>query len=431
MERRTQQYNATNGDRLSWIVRYDDLNPVMDRIARHFSNKLTDEQLVQSIRLEDHMDAIMSIAVTQLVDVLLGIKQIPARGNPVKTIRKMPRQKRVDLAQLVILYDQPHSGNTKNRFARLRRKLRLSPISSTTLAKWVGLAMLLLTTALGCIYWLNNTNTLYELILLGTSAAGTILLLSTVVVRYLRLRLLSRRIQKELCTVERTTHDFNDMFSQLSPRDLFAQPLPATSDQDNRYQLMSRLMDILEELGYAGMVVFIDRIDEPAVINGRPDHMRSLIWPMLNNKFLQQDRIGIKLLLPLELRHILHRESSDFFQKARLDKQHLIDRLTWSGSLLYDLCTRRLQACQRPSTTKLVLTDLFADDVTSQNIIDALDQMQQPRDAFKFLYQVIQEHCSSVTDEQPVWKIPHLMLDQIRKQQSQRVQEFHRGITPA
>ena len=164
--------------------------------------------------------------------------------------------------------------------------------------------------------------------------------------------------------------------------------------------------------------------------------MRSVIWPMLSNKFLQQDGVGVKLLLPVELRHMLHREDADFFQRARLDKQHLIDRLVWSGTTLYDLCSARLNACRAGSTSgggsePIALTDLFEQDVTRQDLIDALDQMMQPRDAFKFLYAVIQEHCRMVSQDEADYLIPRLTLESVRRQQAQRVQDLGRGMTPS
>ena len=42
------------------------------------------------------------------------------------------------------------------------------------------------------------------------------------------------------------------------------------------------------------MLVLVDRVDEPTLINGEPERMRALVWPLLNNKFLQQDRVGVK-----------------------------------------------------------------------------------------------------------------------------------------
>jgi hypothetical protein len=214
-------------------------------------------------------------------------------------------------------------------------------------------------------------------------------------------------------------------------RDLNEQPVPIAGDQDARYQLTQRLIAVLRRFGYDNVTVLVDRVDEPALVNGEPERMRSLVWPMLNNKFLQQDGVAIKLLLPIELRHLLHKEDADFFQRARLDKQHLVDRLTWSGTFLYDLCTRRLQACQGEESEPVSLRDLFAEAVNSRELIDALDQMHQPRDAFKFLHAVIQEHCANVPEDEAEYKIPRLTLEAVRKQQSQRVQEFHRGLTPA
>ena len=69
--------------------------------------------------------------------------------------------------------------------------------------------------------------------------------------------------------------------------------------------------------------------------------------------------------------------------------------------------------------------------VTRQDVVDALDQMQQPRDAFKLLYRCVQEHCSNVTDEAPEWRIPRLTLEHVRKEQAERVQQLFRGVRPA
>jgi hypothetical protein len=138
------------------------------------------------------------------------------------------------------------------------------------------------------------------------------------------------------------------------------------------------------------------------------------------------------MLLPLELRHMLNRESPEFFREARLDKQNLIERLSWSGALLYDLCTARLNACRDPSAngSRLTLRDLFDDTVTQQDLIDALDQMQQPRDAFKFVYQLIHEHCSNIPEEAAQFKIPRPVLDALRKQQVERMTGMLRGVRP-
>ena len=191
-------------------------------------------------------------------------------------------------------------------------------------------------------------------------------------------------------------------------------------------------MDLLKSLGYAGMIVLVDRVDEPTAVAGDAQKMRSLIWPMFDNKFLKQDGIGLKLLLPVELSYLLQKEGPEFFQEARLDKQNMIERLTWSGATLYDLCSGRVNACRSPEHTEpIVLTDFFEEGVDRTALIDALDQMHQPRDAFKFMYNVIQEHCRLLPDDAADFKVDRLTLESARRNQSQRVQEFFRGLTPA
>jgi hypothetical protein len=179
------------------------------------------------------------------------------------------------------------------------------------------------------------------------------------------------------------------------------------------------------------VLVLIDRVDEPTLVNGDADKMRELMWPLFNSKFLQQERFGVKMLLPIELRHALFKESSAFFQEARLDKQSLIERLTWTGPMLYDLCNARLRSCAEARVEAINLIDLFTEDVTRSDVVDALDQMHQPRDAFKFVYRCLNEHCANVTADQNEWRIPKLVLDSVRRAEADRVQQLHRGIRPA
>jgi hypothetical protein len=137
--------------------------------------------------------------------------------------------------------------------------------------------------------------------------------------------------------------------------------------------MMDRLKGVLRAIGYAGLVVVVDRVDEPTLVCGDPERMKALIWPMLSNKFLQQEGVGIKLLLPMELRHAVFRESSAFFQGARLDKQSLVEHLSWTGTMLYDLCEGRLRSCLRPGAKSIRLLDLFTEDVTQEELAGALE----------------------------------------------------------
>lgn len=458
--RKVGEHNRENSEQRTLLVPYDDLNPLFDRFMRRQRRgpPMTDdakiEQLLNSFRLEDHQDAILSLAVTRLIDAMVGK---PAEygddGRPlmpnnwVRRLRKKPRQRRVDLAVLAAMYDQPRSGPTSQRFNRLLGKLRLR--------KWPlqGLATLL--SAVGAIVGAALTVGRYMLSEPQTwmMPAGVVLVVASVlliffcVVRKAQLSGLVKRVRKDMPAVERPPSELLAMLGKLRAADLLGIPwplpgLPAGATRDSRYQLTARLLDAIEPLGYTGMMVLVDRVDEPTFISGKPKRMQPLIWVMFDNKFLQQERVGFKLLLPVELRHMLHHESADFFQEARMDKQNLIDRLTWSGVTLYDLCSARLRACREgngdsndqqsePAAENLTLMDLFQEDVTRETLVDALDKMHQPRDAFKFMYSVIQEHCRMVPEDSLDFRVPRLVLETVRRSQSQRVQDLYRGLAPA
>jgi len=211
--------------------------------------------------------------------------------------------------------------------------------------------------------------------------------------------------------------------------------LPVNDSEDARLSMFSRLRRILRLFGYSGIVVVVDRVDEPLIVSGDADRMKSIIWPMLTSKFLQLESVGIKLLLPIELRHLLFKESASFFQQARLDKQNLVESLGWSGSTLYDLCTARLIACRGLSTGQsgkqmLALADLFEADVGRATLIEMLDQMRQPRDAFKFLYQCINEHCARATEDQSAYEISRRTLEDVRRGQVERLRQLALGVRP-
>ena len=97
----------------------------------------------------------------------------------------------------------------------------------------------------------------------------------------------------------------------------------------------------------------------------------------------------------------------------------------------FDLCNARIAACTKIGEQPVDLTDLFAEDVTRQELLEALERLHQPRDAFKLLYRCVMEHCASVTAAQNEWKIPRHILANVTKSETERVQQMYRGIRPA
>ena len=185
---------------------------------------------------------------------------------------------------------------------------------------------------------------------------------------------------------------------------IVGQPLPAWQRTDDRYELLAKLQGVLRSLHFEGILVLVDRVDEPYLINGSTDLMRALVWPMLDNKFLKHPGLGLKLLLPIELERLLDRENRDFHQRARLDKQNLIRSLGWTGQSLYDMANARIAACAAENQSPKI-TDLFEPAVDQRRLMEAFAALRVPRHLFKFMYRLLTAHCNAHTEEQPVWKI--------------------------
>lgn len=479
-------FNAANPTARCLLIPYDDLNPILDRFSERMGNerKPNIPETLAKLRLVDHMDAILSIVVPRIVDTVLKERQdqdpLDLGTEPRRAIRKCDVALRQELLLLQSLYDRPEGsggglvggfgavvtstadglartvvtdakdklrdgkssgkgggagGGAVARTKRLRKTLRLRLPAMVWLWTFLAYTGWLIPGALIWWGWRNEQLTL-ELNTLAYIILGLVLLYLFVLMKrsvwdrlsFLRL---GHRVRKQIRVISRSDISYARSFRQLDPSLLEPGILPTTNSDDTRYAMLERLKRVMRQFGYDSLVVIVDRADEPTLISGDPDRMKSVIFPMFNNKFLQQPGLSVKMLLPMELRHALFRESAAFFQEARLDKQNLIERLFWTGPMLYDLCTSRLQACRRPGAAPMTLLDLFAEDVSRQDLVEALEHMHQPRDAFKMLYQCLVEHCSTLTNEQSKWKIPRHVLDSVRKSQVERVQQFQRGVRPA
>ncbi|MBX3356999.1 MAG: hypothetical protein KF745_01090 [Phycisphaeraceae bacterium] len=447
---RIAAYNTANPDRRCLLLAYDDLNPMLDRFHSRFADdrkRPTTTEIFKRIRLVDHVDAILGMVVPGVVDGVLGDATTgePERGvpgltlgaDPRKVARKLDVGLRRDLLVLQAVYDRGGGGgggSAEDRSGRLRRALRL-PLP-TGYRVWTALAYLgwipPVAIASALLYERRfEWPTQWQLVVAALLALWLLVLLKRSGFDRLAFLRLGRRLRRQNRVSGRSDSSYARSLRQLESSSLEPGVLPTSDSDEQRYEMFDRMLRVLQEFGYATVVIVIDRVDEPTLISGEPERMQAVVWPLLNNKFLTQPGVGVKMLLPMELRHALFRESAAFFQEARLDKQNLIERLNWSGAMLYDLCSARLTACRQAGADPVALIELFGEDVTRQELVDALDQMHQPRDAFKMLYQCLTEHCSMVTEDAPQWRIPRLVLQTVLKEQSERVRQLYRGVRPA
>jgi hypothetical protein len=238
---------------------------------------------------------------------------------------------------------------------------------------------------------------------------------------------LARGILARMRVGIRETNPLRQALMQFSPAELSGQPLPNKDSTDDRYELLMKLQGLLTQLGHHGIIVLVDRLDEPHLVNGSAELMKALLWPMLDNKFLKHPGVGVKLMLPIELTRFIEREERDFYQRARLDKQNMIPSFEWTGEALYDVATARLAACAKPGATPS-LADLFEPSVSHQRLIEAFRTLRVPRRLFKFLYSLIAAHCNAHTDQNPNWKIAPTLFESTLALSLRDQDAFDRGV---
>src|SRR3954454_898953 len=389
-----EKYNKEHPNERVFIISYDDFNPYLD----HFRTAVRARDAAQALtrwRLQDHMDAILAQGVTKLID-LLSTEKID--------LSTLSVDQRRDLLLLAALYDQSTGEPIDRRWDRLRRRSGFRPLWNrrdlqigfgTTLV--VALLLLvfpglrelrilpwfLLPIVAGWLYW-------------GWRLA--------------RAEWDARGIRRSLRVLSRDPSALRWELLWSQPSELGGQPLPtsAKTGGEERYELLRKFQGVLKTLGYAGIIVLIDRVDEPQQIEGDPRKMRALIWPLLDHKFLRHPGIGVKLLLPIELAYYLEKEDKEFYDRARPDKLNMIKPLRWTGPSLYDLASDRLRACavspsENGSNPRL---REFVDEAVSDDALkDALGHLRTPRQLFKFLHRLLEDHCHRHTEDAPRWTI--------------------------
>ena len=214
---------------------------------------------------------------------------------------------------------------------------------------------------------------------------------------------------------------------RFTSAELSGQPLPNQDRTDDRYELLLKFQSLLRSVGFSGIIVLVDRLDEPHLINGSAELMKAVLWPLLDNKFLKHPGLGLKLMLPMELTRYVEREERPFYERARLDKQNLVLSFAWSGEALYDVANARIQACAIDGQTP-TLKDLFDPALSEQRLIETFRTLRVPRHLFKFLYRVLVAHCNAHTSQEPSWRISRELFDSLLASYLRDQEAFDRGL---
>ncbi len=412
IDRHLMRYNQDHPDRRVFVIRYDDFNPFLD----HFSQRLSKfhskkpEKVLDAWKLWDHMDSILCLGVTDLVDRVLT----PATDSPTHDavgralqpidrdqLARLDRTTKRDFLLLASLYDQSTASTFDQRWNQLRKALGYSNWS----AYWDKFLLVFWTiftfAFIGWIWYRGAVSDRWALILLPLLLS---LGITPHVWRWLRCQVAAMGIHRHLRVGKRDTAAVRRVLMQIPPRELASQPLPRYDRTDDRYELLNKLQGLLSRLKFNGVIVLMDRVDEPHLTGGQAELMRRFVWPLLDNKLLKHPGLGFKLMLPKELYRDIERESREFHERARLDKQNVVPAFQWTGESLYDLTNARMLACTADGR-KVEPKDLFVDAISYQRLLAVFQSLRVPRHLFRFLFRVLAEHCNRYSDTQPKFQI--------------------------
>jgi hypothetical protein len=422
--RHLADYNRTHPNKRVYVIEYDDFNPFLDRFRDRFGARhRRADRVLADWKLWDHMDAILALGVTGLVDRILEVKHTndPATNElGASDLKSLDRHQARDLLLLSACYDQSSAETTKGRWRRLRRKLRYRVWP----AQWdwaLGAVVTIATFAL--VAYLENWEWLQTPWPYAIVAAAWIPWLFRFARRFWQAAGIARNVR----VGKHVTNQLRQILMKFRAVDIAGQPLPKKQRTDDRYELLAKFQGILKSLGFEGIIVLVDRVDEPHLINGSVDQMRALLWPMLDNKFLKHPGIGFKLLLPIELSQFIDREDRDFYQRARLDKQNMVPSLEWTGEALFDVATARLRACAMPGSSPSLM-ELFDPSIDERRLTDAFRSLRVPRHLFKFMYRLFVAHCNAHTDDAPSWKISSERFESVLALYGRDQDAFDRGL---
>ena len=396
----------------------------------------TPAELAKRVRLADHLDAILSLGVTRLVD---GILAAPGKA------RRLEDKEKVGLAVMASLYYDSRVRAASEAQAALRRAVRLRSLRPFGM-KALRLVLSVLALALVAFPFVAP---LFE----GDVAdgagggrdwgapkywvAGGVFLLAVVWIWYAlarqRLRARAGRAVRSVRVLPRDPSALFAVLEGLRPDLRQELTLPEDGDDTSRYELLQGFIQSLRSLGYRSYYVLVDRVDESTLLGAREEGLRGFVESLLDHRLLQFPGLALKLFLPIELGPSYLGASPDQLKRMRLDKSNTIQELRWTGQELYEIASRRIAAVREAGHGGGgELTEFFREDVDREMLRETLEDLGTPRYAFGFLSEIFSEWTRELPEDlevdAPDWKIPRAHFDMVRSSWTNRSRVLRRTM---
>jgi hypothetical protein len=409
-----------NASGKSLTVEITDVDPWLEIFQNRQGNNGVGRRNFSALNRVDLIDLLLSAGLMRLSEVL---------GKDPQRLKKLGASERAELILLVAAYHADLEGDREERVQSLLAA-RCGRLWSLVR---VGLGLVGATMCLAPLLQLQDWWPLKSSIVPTIAATGAVLLGSLgmhAVWRSVLARHMARRIIRSM-SITRPDRALLHRALVALPRSSAPQLLRgAESAEEGRYRLLRRVIQLVRRMGWSGIVLLVDRIDESTLLEARVDSMGSFIDPVLEHKLLQLDGFGLKLFLPVELTPMVRGAGPDRLRRMRLDKAALVDEIRWSGQELLELADRRLAAASNgPSVS---VADLLSDDLDLIEMRDALHGLGTPRMAFAFLRDLLEDHARELPDDlprdSPEWCVGRASFERQRAAWSDRARILRRML---
>lgn len=384
------------------VVDYSDMNP--------FLQSLTSKGIeLEHLQVQDHIDVMIALALDSF------LQSLKRDNNRMRRLRRqLSDSQKLDLLLFISCFGRgnPQESHqfwkeTRKRLGFRKWSLRLRALGRgvTTALMWVSL----IAGIIGAAGFRFNPR-------LAPAAIG--LLIALLAFLFLRrqtrfARNMSRRLYSEVRVVTRPPATIQAEVMMLDRKDFAGQPWANLDGEDARFELLRRMGSLLETISCARLLVIMDRIDEPLAISGDAHRMLALVKPILNLKLLFDQHISFKGLFPRELHRLLLKESDESIRMMRMDKLNVV-LLSWTGPSLWTMIDARLKAAASNVDSTPSLRKLFDEKVEDRDILELLDRLGTPRNAFKFLTEAMRDHVEHCSPDDQRFQITPLSFARLK-----------------